>query len=328
MKRKAALGIGTALLALGTVAGYAALHLGPPGAIGRVFGIGEPMPVATVSAVPYAHQSASQVFNLYLPKGGGPFPVVVMVHGGAFLFGDQKDPGPGFKADVDALNGRGIAVASIGYRLSGEAVFPAAVQDVKGAIRYLRSHAGTYRLDGARIALWGKSAGANLVLMAGLAHGVPAFDNPQVADPAISDRVSAIVTFYAPTDFLAMDAALARRGCVFGSGPFGPHNAKDSPESQFLGKAITQDRAWTEQANPANHVAPDAPPVLLEAGLKDCTVPPDQSQLMFNALLARAPASHPRIVLLDNAQHADPVFDQGESLQRVVHFLAEKLARS
>jgi acetyl esterase/lipase len=85
--------------------------------------------------------------------------------------------------------------------MSGEARFPAAVQDMKSALRFLRSSAARYRIDPARVALWGQSAGPNIALDAGISTGVAMFNEPAGSAPTADDRVSAIVSMYRPTDF-------------------------------------------------------------------------------------------------------------------------------
>lgn len=299
-----------------------ALALGICAFTGACSGSAEP----TVASLRYAKASTAQQLNLYLPKGKGPFPLVIMIHGGAFLFGDQDDAGPGFKDDVDALKADGIAVASIGYRLSGEAPFPAAVQDVVAAIGYLRDHAAERRIDATRFALWGKSAGANLALVAGLAHGQRAADNLLLAALPAPARVRAIVAFYPPVDFALMDRQLAARGCKQGSGPFdGPHDAANSPESRYLGAPLRSVPLKVARSNPTTYVTADAPAVYLSAGSADCTVPADQSRLMFEALRRRVPTADVQLHIVEGAEHADPVFDRGQSLERTRAFLRRHL---
>ena len=111
-------------------------------------GAGE-QPAAVRRDLAYAHVSPSEKLDLYLPAGGSaPFPVIVAIHGGGFMAGDKRD---GQVAPMLLGLSRGYAVASIDYRLSGEAKFPAQIQDVKAAIRWLRANAGRYKLDPARI---------------------------------------------------------------------------------------------------------------------------------------------------------------------------------
>jgi acetyl esterase/lipase len=107
--------------------------------------------------------------DLYLPEPTGPLPVIVYVHGGGWRRGSRRHPlpalGPGF---YDDLAGRGFAVAAIDYRLSGEARFPAALEDVRAAIGWVREHAAEYGMDAGRVFAWGDSAGGLLALMAAL----------------------------------------------------------------------------------------------------------------------------------------------------------------
>ena len=116
--------------------------------------------------VPYGTESKRQCFDLFLPdEGDGPFPLFVHIHGGGFAFGDKRDD------HMDAyLLGikRGYAVASLEYRLSGEAKFPAAALDCREAIRYIKTHAAEYCVDPNRIAVLGGSAGGNLAAMVGM----------------------------------------------------------------------------------------------------------------------------------------------------------------
>lgn len=110
----------------------------------------------------YASGSSAQKLDLYIPtNGSGPFPVVIMVHGGGFMFGDKAD-GAGLTG-VDQLLAAGYAVASINYRLSGEAQYPAQIFDAKAAVRFLRANAGKYNLNPDKFGAWGASAGGNLV---------------------------------------------------------------------------------------------------------------------------------------------------------------------
>ena len=116
--------------------------------------------------VPYGTESKQQCFDIYLPEeGDGPFPLFVHIHGGGFAFGDKRDD------HMDAYllgTKRGYVVASLEYRLSGEAKFPAAVLDCREAIRYIKTHAAEYCVDPERIAVLGGSAGGNLAAMLGM----------------------------------------------------------------------------------------------------------------------------------------------------------------
>ncbi len=148
------------------------------------------MPPADVSHISrkwldvrYAHTSPAQQLDIYLPEtGDGPFPVLLSIHGGAFAIGDKRDPQA--LPFLGSLS-RGYAAVSVNYRLSGEAIFPAGLQDVKAAIRWLRARGNEYRLDPGRIVAWGSSSGANYAAMVAVTAGETLFDDPALGNEDI-----------------------------------------------------------------------------------------------------------------------------------------------
>lgn len=146
--------------------------------------------------IAYAHSSLHQRLDLYLPKAGSkPYPTILYFHGGAFRFGEKDDT-----SLEPMLRGlaKGYAVASIQYRLSGEARFPAMIYDGKAAIRYLHANAEKYGLDNHRFALWGPSSGGYLVSMLGLSIGNPAFTESSLGNPKASEDVAAVIDWCGP----------------------------------------------------------------------------------------------------------------------------------
>lgn len=284
------------------------------------------IPMANTSAyrrkyldVPYARISPSQKLNIYLPETGeGPYPVIMAVHGGAFMVGDKGDV-----QVLPALEGlkRGYAVVSINYRMSWEALFPALVHDIKAALRWVRGNAARYGFDEGRIVAWGGSAGGYLSAMAGVTGGIPELEDLSLGYAEQSSRVQAVVDWFGPTDFLKMDeqTAIVSGGDV---GPF-PHNAADSPESLLLGAQITTIPEKVRAANPETYVRADAPPFFIQHGTRDTTVPPLQS-VNFAAQLARvAGPGRARLELLEGAEHADAMFVTPENVKKVLDFLDE-----
>lgn len=172
---------------------------------GRGPGGGETAIKATPTAkdVAYASTSAAQKLDIYLPAGNGPFPVVVVIHGGGFMVGDKANPALG-----DALLDAGYAVASVNYRLAAEAKYPAQIQDVKAAVRFLRANAAKYNLDPRRFAAFGQSAGGNLAATLGTSCGVAALEGAELGHADQSSCVQAVVDWFGPTDFLQMDKQL------------------------------------------------------------------------------------------------------------------------
>lgn len=275
--------------------------------------------------VAYGRASPSQRLDVYLPQGAGPFPALIFAHGGAFAFGDKRLFGRGFRNDVNALNAAGIALVSIDYRMSGEAHFPSAVRDMKSALRFIRANAAAYRIDPARIALWGQSAGANIALDAGMSHGVALFDDPAARAPGADDRVSAVVSMYGPTDFLAMDAQLRIAGCKASAQT---HSASDSPESRYLGGRITALAPIVAQASPLTYANRATPPLLLQHGTADCTVPPLQSRVLADRVNAVAGPGRAVLQLRAGAVHADSAFDTPANMAEVIDFLRRAFAAS
>jgi acetyl esterase/lipase len=209
-----------------------------------------------------------QKLDLFLPANGTNLPLIINIHGGAFRMGTKSDGVP-----IDYL-AKGYAVASIGYRLSQHAIFPAQIEDCKAAIRWLRANATKYRLDPKRFATWGASAGGHLSAMLGTTGDVKEFEVGE--NLSVSSRVQAVVDYFGPTDFLQMDAHRPPNGMV--------HDPADSPESQLIGGAIQENKEKTARANPITYVTKDDPPFLIVHGDSDPLVPHHQSELLAAAL--------------------------------------------
>jgi acetyl esterase/lipase len=209
------------------------------------------------------------LLDLYVPESAtnGRFPVVVWIHGGAWRSGSKEKP------PAARLTARGYAVASISYRFSAEALFPAQIHDAKAAVRWLRANAAEYGLDPARFAAWGASAGGHLAALLGTSGGVAALEGT-LGNQNRSSRVQAVIDFFGPTDFLKMDAAGSKMH----------HDAPDSPESKLIGGPIQQNAEKAARANPITYVSADDPPFLIMHGDRDPLVPHDQSRLLHEAL--------------------------------------------
>jgi acetyl esterase/lipase len=268
--------------------------------------------------VPYAGLSPAQQLDIYLPEtGDGSFPIVLHIHGGAFTIGDKRD----FHV-LPFLHGlnRGYAVVSVNYRLSGEAIFPAGLQDVKAAVRWLRAHAGEYQLDGGRIAVSGGSSGGNYAAMMGVTAGVELFEDHGSANGGLSSEVAAVVDWFGPTDFLKMDEHLAASG-------LGPrdHSQADSPESLYLGGRITDIPEKVRLANPITYVHNGMAPILIQHGSADCIVPVQQSLELARAIEERVGRDRFELDIFEGAGHNDPVFETQENLDRVFDFIDRHL---
>lgn len=262
----------------------------------------------------YATASTRQKLDLYLPQGNGPFPLVIWIHGGGFMLGDKANP-----EAVDKLLPKGYAVASLNYRLSGEAKFPAPVQDAKTAVRWLRANAAKYNLNPQKFAAWGASAGGNLVAMLGTSCGVEALEGKELGNADQSSCVQAVVDWFGPTDFLQMDKQFAGTSCPQ------THDAADSPESKLIGAAIQTKPDVVKAANPITYVSPKSPPFFIQHGTADCNVPPQQSQLLAEALKTAIGADKVSFSLVDGAGHGGSKFSEDANLNKVFGFLDQVL---
>jgi acetyl esterase/lipase len=203
-----------------------------------------------------------------VPDHGGPAPVIVHVHGGGWRRGSRRDPLPLLGADFyDRLAAAGFAVAAIDYRLSGEARFPAPLEDVRTAVSWVRDNAAAYGLDAGRVFLWGDSSGGHLALLAALT----------------GTKVAGVVAWFPVTDLAGLPSDVAEAGGVPDAGP-------DSREAQLLGATLRSVPSLAGQASPVTHAGPDAPPVLLMHGAADDMVPAAQSIRLAEALSAAGAA--------------------------------------
>lgn len=271
--------------------------------------------------LPYASLSPAQKLDIYWPAdGNGPFPVVVSIHGGAFMGGDKRDIQ--LTPMLEVLK-RGYVLVGVNYRMSAEAKFPALIHDIKAAIRWIRANAETYLFDPWRIATWGGSAGGYLSLMAGVAADIAdELDDPTLGNADQPEHVQAVVSWFPPTDFLKMDEQLAESG--FLPPPQFAHSGENSPESLLLGKKITEIPELVRLANPETYIRPGLPPFFIQHGKMDDTVPYQQSLNFAQQLAAIAPQNVTHEVLL-HARHADPAFETPQNVQKVLDFLDHAL---
>jgi acetyl esterase/lipase len=236
--------------------------------------------------------------DLYLPPAERPLPVIVHVHGGGWRRGSRRHPLPALGADFyDQLAAQGFAVAAIDYRLSGEARFPAPLDDVRTAIGWVRDNAGPHRLDHGRVFLWGDSAGGHLALLAALTGAA----------------AGGVVAWFPVTDLARLPDDVTDAGGVPDRGP-------GSREALLLGAPAPEvpELAW--EASPVAHASAAAPPVLLMHGAADDMVPPAQSIRLAGAL--RAAGATVELELVPGATHFwNGASDVGAIVRRSVQFL-------
>lgn len=251
-----------------------------------------------------------QKLDLFFPpEGTGPFPVIVWIHGGGWRSGSKENCLPartGFPQ-------RGFAVASVNYRLTDAATFPAQIEDCKAAVRWLRAHAGKYGLDAERFGAWGSSAGGHLAALLGTSDAPGALDTGDHLE--FSSRVQAVCDYYGPADLCSM------------AGPdgFERHARPEAPVSMLLGGAASENPDLAKAASPVSHVSSHDPPFLIVHGDKDRTVPVEQSRLLHQAL--RDAQVESDLLILPGAGHGGPAFSSSDTIEAVAAFFDRHLKR-
>jgi acetyl esterase/lipase len=251
-----------------------------------------------------------QKLDLFLPaKAEGPLPMIIWVHGGGWQNGSKENCPPLRGGYLE----KGYAVASLNYRLSQHAVFPAQIEDCKAAIRWLRAHAKEFGLDVNRFGAWGSSAGGHLVALLGTSGDVKAFDVGSHLDQ--SSRVQAVCDYFGPTDFIALAKSRdASRPATF-----------LSPESKLIGGFVLEHPDKVKRADPITYVTADDPPFLIVHGDQDPLVPKSQSELLFAAMKKTGLGVH--FHTLRGAAHGGPGFSSGQVGAMVADFFDEQLRK-
>lgn len=251
----------------------------------------------------FGNSARSLKLNLMKPRGNTPLPVIVWVCGGAWHMLDKNYHAP----EMTYLAEAGFAVASVEYRTTNEAQFPAALEDVKAAIRFLRANAKRFSLDPDHIGIMGESAGAYLSVMAGVTGNIREFDVGE--NPEYSSAVQAVCDWYGPTDFM----------------DFGKENrfSPASPEALLLGGPADLVSKVTRAATPATYLSQETPPMLLIHGNQDGTVPFRQSEIFYEQLLANG--TPVEFYELEGADHADRHFVQPQIREIILDFFNRTL---
>jgi acetyl esterase/lipase len=275
-----------------------------------------------VKDVAYATRSEAQKLDIYLPsRVDGPRPVILWIHPGGFHCGDKggnaSSPGAKFSILELALPmlERGYSVVSTNYRLSGEAVFPAAVHDVKAAVRWIRTRASRYGFAPDKIVAWGSSAGGYLATMLATTGGADALEDLSLGNADQSSRIAAAVDWYGPVDFLLMDehhTELGREAHVHEAG---------SPESRFMGAPIYEIRERCKAATPMTYIGKDSAPLYIQQGKGDVIIPYPQSMMLAEKLAAAIGAERVVLDLVEMVGHADWGFFKPENIHKIIDFL-------
>ncbi len=245
-----------------------------------------------------------QKLDLYGTVAGEKRPLLVWIHGGGWEGGNKNDcPALGLVA-------HGFVVASLNYRLSQHAIFPAQIEDCKSAIRWLRAHAEEYGIDPACIGAWGASAGGHLVALLGTTGHTKQFDKGENLDQ--SSRVQCVINWFGPTDFFR-----------WGNTSIFTVTDPKSPIYKLLGGPLPENDALARTASPVNFVQKDAAPFLIMHGDKDTLVPVQQSVELQEALQQAGVDS--TLDILPGSNHGGGEFFAEPKLKLMVDFVEKHL---
>lgn len=254
--------------------------------------------------IPYVEKgSKAQSLDLLIPAeaaSGQSLPLIVWIHGGGWHGGDKA------RNPAMQMLRRGYAVASINYRLSGQATFPAQIFDCKAAIRWLRAHAKENGIDPDHIGVWGGSAGGHLVALLGTSGDVKELEG-DLGNTGVSSRVQAVCDFFGPSELSSVGTSA---------------NAQDAV-SKLLGGSGAEVAEKAKQASPVWYVSPDDPPFLVMHGTQDRLVNPRQSQVLYDQLKEKKVDA--MLEMIDGAGHGGPQFSTPERVKMIAGFFDQHL---
>jgi len=258
--------------------------------------------------IPYVENGdRNQVLDLFLPEkpSSKPMPLMIWIHGGAWLGGNQSSP------PVVFLVNNGFAVASVQHRFSSEAIWPAQAYDCKAAVRFLRANAAKYNFDPDHFGVGGDSSGGHLAAFIGTSGEATEMEG-DLGNTNVSSRVQAVVDWFGPTDLLLM-------GKEAGPHSFIQHSSANSPESLLVGGPIQTKAELAKSANPLTYIDKNVPPFLIMHGDNDQLVPHEQSVILAKALIDAG--GEVTMKTIHGAGHEDPRFRNAENQRLVEQFL-------
>ena len=245
------------------------------------------------------------LLDIYFPRETNPY-LIVWVHGGAWHSGTRTSPPLSFVKS-------GYAIASVDYRLSGEAKFPAQINDIKAAIRYLRANAAKHGYRSDKIIISGSSAGGHLAALVGVTNGHGELEGGLGDYKETSSSVQAIIDYYGPTNL----TTIIKQSTPHGIGVRGPAMAL------LLGKPVENSQELAKLASPVHHVSADDPPLLIFHGDQDIQVPINQSHELVGAYKRNKLKVHLEVV--HGGGHSDTPYFEPEYQSVAEKFLLEVL---
>ena len=263
--------------------------------------------IEKIAAIPYATVDGNELaLDLYLPTGVDNPPLLVYVHGGAWRFGNRDSV-----SVIDLVDGHGIAVASVSFRLSPVAPLPAMVHDIKGAIRFLRANAGEYGYDPDRFGITGVSSGGHLAALVGLTNGSAPHEGDVGGNTNVSSEIQAVVTYFGASNLTTILAQ---------STPFGL-NLREPAIELLLGGPLEEKENLARFGSPVFQVDPSDPPLLILHGDQDPQMPINQAHELHGVAKQHGLTTHFEVV--HGAAHGGPLFTDEARTELVAAFLQD-----
>lgn len=260
------------------------------------------------AGIPFAQVNGHELkLDLHMPDSGAPVGTIVWVHGGAWRAGSRES------ADLKGLTAFGWAVASVDYRLSTQARFPAQIHDIKAAIRFLRAHASDYQLPADRFVVGGSSAGGHLAALVGVANGVSELEGTVGENRSASSAIQAIVDLYGASNLTTILSQSSPHGL----------SVRVPALDLLLGGQPDKVPELARLASPVFHVEANDPPLFLLHGEKDNQMPPAQSVELADLYRKQGLTLHYEVV--PGAGHGGPAFTTPEKLREIDRFLRDAL---
>lgn len=257
--------------------------------------------------IKYATTPEKQLFlDLYMPTNATKPALMVWIHGGAWSGGSKENPPTEFIE-------HGFALASINYRLSGEAKFPTQIHDIKAAIRFLRANAQKYGFDADKIILWGSSAGGHLAVLAGVTNGNADLEGNLGENLQTSSKVQAILDYYGPTNLTTILKQSTPHGL----------NVRTPALELLFGKPVKDISAELNLASPVFHIDKNDPPLFICHGDQDIQVPINQSIELYGKY--KQAGLKVEIEFIYGAAHGGKEYTNPVLIEQVLKFLKNNL---
>jgi len=244
--------------------------------------------------------------DLYLPKQEQNLRLIMWIHGGGWQAGDKS------RCYISEITKYGFAVASISYRLTDKAIFPAQIHDCKGALRWLRANSAKYGYKADKVGVCGASAGGMLAALMGTSGDVTELEGTTGGNSESSSRVDAVVDFFGATDFVLRGQNQPSRA-----------NKEGSVCYKLFGGPANKKTALAKMASAVTYVSSDDPPFLVIHGDKDNKVLLDQS-LRIQEEYKKANLSL-ELMLIKDGGHGGSIYFKDEILKKMANFFKDKL---